>query len=104
MEANELFIFKRSLLSLRTHGCNNLFIPPTGEKPLRSRRGEKGGERGREKKGERGHEQDGRKRENGEWSLNIQQNVSGWVINSSKLKLLLFSFFFFFPVCSSFLA
>lgn len=37
MEANELFIFKRSLLSLRTHGCNNLFIPPTGERPLLER-------------------------------------------------------------------
>lgn len=34
MEANELFIFKQFLLSLGTHGCNNLFIPPTGERPL----------------------------------------------------------------------
>lgn len=52
MEANELFIFKRSLLSLRTHGCNNLFIPPTGERPLLEKRGGKkegeGGERKRE--------------------------------------------------------
>lgn len=45
MEANELFIFKRSLLSLRTHGCNNLFIPPTGERPLLEK--ERGEERGR---------------------------------------------------------
>lgn len=37
MEANELFIFRRSLLSLRTHGCNNLFIPPAGKRPLLER-------------------------------------------------------------------
>lgn len=34
MEANQLFIFKQSSLSLGTHGCNNLFIPSTGERPL----------------------------------------------------------------------
>lgn len=28
METNELFIFKGSLRSLRTHGCNKLFIFP----------------------------------------------------------------------------
>ena len=37
MEANELFIFRWSLLSLRTHGCNNLFIPPAGKRPLLDR-------------------------------------------------------------------
>lgn len=31
---NELFIFRWSLLSLRTHGCINLFIPSTGKMPL----------------------------------------------------------------------
>lgn len=31
MEANELFIFRWSLLSFRTHGCYNLFIPPRGK-------------------------------------------------------------------------
>lgn len=30
-EANELFIFRWSLLSFRTHGCYNLFIPPRGK-------------------------------------------------------------------------
>lgn len=52
MEANELFIFKRSLLSLRTHGCNNLFIPPTGERPLleKKRGGKKEGEGGERKR------------------------------------------------------
>lgn len=38
MEANELFIFKRYLLSLRTHGCNNLFISPAGKRPLLERK------------------------------------------------------------------
>lgn len=33
-EANELFIFRQSSLSLRTHGCNNLFISPAGKRPL----------------------------------------------------------------------
>ncbi len=41
MEANELFIFKQSLLSLRTHGCNNLFIPPAGKRPLLEKDGER---------------------------------------------------------------
>lgn len=43
MEANELFIFKQSLLSLGTQGCNNLFIPSTGERPLLEERGGGGG-------------------------------------------------------------
>lgn len=43
MEANELFIFKQSSLSLGTHGCNNLFIPSTGERPLLEERGGGGG-------------------------------------------------------------
>lgn len=34
MEANQLFIFKQASLSSGTHGCNNLFIPSTGERPL----------------------------------------------------------------------
>lgn len=34
MEANQQFIFKQSSLSLGTHGCNNLFIPSTRERPL----------------------------------------------------------------------
>lgn len=51
MEANELFIFKRSLLSLRTHGCNKLFIPPRRREAItlegeRERREEWGRERG----------------------------------------------------------
>lgn len=46
MEANELFIFKQSSLSLGTHGCNNLFIPSTGERPLLEERGGGGGSGG----------------------------------------------------------
>lgn len=62
MEANELFIFKRSLLSLRTHGCNNLFIPPTGERPLLEK--ERGEERGRggERKREAANRMGGREK------------------------------------------
>lgn len=52
MEANELFIFKQSSLSLGTHGCNNLFIPSTGERPLLEERGGGGG--GGNKNGGRG--------------------------------------------------
>lgn len=82
MEENELFLFKRSLLSLRTQ-CNNLFIPPTGERPLLEKRRER----------EKGSERDGWQREKTECGFNMQQNVSGWVINSLQLKApALFSF------------
>lgn len=78
MEANELFIFKQSSLSLGTHGCNNLFIPSTGERPLLEERGDGGGGGG----GGGGGNKNGGRGKNGERSFNMQQNHSGWVMNS----------------------
>lgn len=88
MEANELFIFKQSSLSLGTHGCNNLFIPSTGERPLLEERG-----------GWWGEQQEWGQREKAERSFNIQQSLSGWVMNSLEPKSI--SVLIFLPVCSA---